>query len=174
MARQIGENRNVAVTTTKALFVDAHILQRFQISAQKSSLDGSFHDSMHALPVQAEQRSSIFYVATGLQHLDGKSLEHQRRLAIKTARMFACPGDGRRFHAARFALRSRSSCSQNCFKLHCVQMSPGSLRSMIGNPARGITLRARYGTTTINQQDLHTLLLQRKRDIRHFPGSVQT
>src|SRR5690606_11953393 len=116
-----------------------------------------------------EQEGRALYVATSLQHFDGEGFKHQ----CKT-RMLASPRNRRGLYPARLALASWRTGPQEGLELHGIQMPPGSFGRVIGDGTHRITVRTPHGTSTMRQVNLHPLLLHRKRNLRHFPGSIQT
>ena len=165
---QVREQRYVALPATKALLVDAHMRHRLQVATRQSPLNRALHNAMHAVPIEPQQAGRRFHVAASQDDLDRQRLEQQGK-----PRVLTCPGDGRGLHAARLAVGPGHAGAEPRLELHRVQMPPGPLGRMIGNRACPAAFRARHPAADVRHQDVHTPLFQGKRDVGHFPGSVQ-
>ena len=126
-------------------------------------------DRMCRLPRQSQQLRRSLDVPRTLQHFNRKGFEEKSE-----PRVLFSPRYLDRSDTAVRTVHARNPGLQNRLELHCVQVTPTTLRSMILQAASRSTLRTHAPASMVLHLNSHRLPGQFQLHLHHRPATVQS
>jgi len=166
-AIQICQHGDVVMASSKALFINPEMWNRRCLTSLQAPLDSSVHDRLQGIPREAQDDSSGFDVAAGLQDFDGKGFEEEGE-----STMLSGPRRYDRFHSVLWAAASRESGYQLRCELHGVEVPPTPFIGMISKATCAATFRTGDPRADMLQVDFDSAILEPQVDRLNQPGVV--
>ena len=166
-AFEICQHGDGVMPSSKALFINPEMWNRRCLTPLQAPLDSSVHDRLEGIPREAQDGSSVFAVAAGLQDFDGKGFEEEGE-----STKFFSP---RRSDSSYFVLwvaASRESGYQFRRELHGVEVPPTAFIGMISRPTVAAAFRTWDARADVLQADFDSAILEPQVNRLNPPGVV--